>query len=450
MNIRNSLKALTEFAHKALTQRPFGEFFVLATLVIGLQHAYTSFTASSDVTPASLPAHIAAATPAAKADSASAALPQVISATSPLSVAMVADTREASLDQSPIEQIPVDVDKLVDTINDSTAWVHRLLNYARVEQPTLKALQFGAADDSADAKFRFASALNQPLFEAISNVAFAVGSINIQPQGHEEKKPSTESASSKLDFWHINGQFAFDKQRSQAKRQAAVKTKDKFVIMLDPGHGGSDPGSIGHNGLQEKVLTLDIAKRAERILEKQHNINVLLTRDSDKGMSRKSRVQRVKNSNADMIVSLHLNHLPQTDVNLVETFYAAPHNIQESIEKQQAARKGFLKTNAQRPDFSFTNGSKTLASLMQKNVYEEVIQTNPDTDNAGVKQDTLYILTRSFTPGVLIELSCLSNIQEAERLSEPAYRQRLAEALARGVREYLKTPAAKNQFGPEV
>ncbi len=260
-----------------------------------------------------------------------------------------------------------------------------------------------------------------------------------------------------LAIWDINKRFALANKSVKKAIKTAVKKqpkpKNRFVVMIDPGHGGSDPGSIGHNGLQEKVLTLDIAKRAQALLSDLNNVSVLLTRNDDTGMSRKTRVHKVKRSNADMVVSLHLNHLPQTDVNLVETFYAAPHNILESIEKQQAAESNdnMIKTKViHNHDFSFTKGSRRLASMMQQRVFNEVVNNNPDTDNAGVKEDTLYILTRSFTPGVLIEMSCLSNIREAERLKDVAYRNRLAAALADGIRDYLSTPAATSHLGPEV
>jgi len=72
---------------------------------------------------------------------------------------------------------------------------------------------------------------------------------------------------------------------------------------------------------------------------------------------------------------------------------------------------------------------------------------NPKVIDAGVKRDTLYILTRSFIPGVLIELSALSNKDEAKRLKDPSYRDRLAAAVADGIRDYLTTPEAKKQFG---
>lgn len=281
------------------------------------------------------------------------------------------------------------------------------------------------SSSSAKPLYWFRKKLKQTLFTAVDSSPFAIGFDD----------------NARLAVWQVNRRFAL------------VDEEHKFVIMLDPGHGGSDPGSVGHNGLQEKTLTLDIAKRAQRLLSKNKNVSVILTRNSDKGMSRQNRVYKVKRSKADMFVSLHLNHLPQTDVNLVETFYAAPRNIFESIRKQRAEENGngvMEKASALNPDLAFTNGSKQLASIMQKRVFNEVMNNNPDTENAGVKEDTLFILTRSFTPGALIELSCLSNVKEAARLNNPAYREKLAAALANGIQDYLATPAAKRQFGPEV
>jgi len=279
--------------------------------------------------------------------------------------------------------------------------------------------------NTLNSKYRFNQTLKQSLFTAATSNPFAVGI----------------DKDARLAIWAENQRFALAKKAPQ------------FVIMLDPGHGGTDPGSVGHNGLEEKTLTLDIAKRVQRLLSKNKNITVALTRNSDRGMSRQNRVYKVKRSKADMFVSLHLNHLPQTEVNLVETFYAAPRNIFESIRKQRIEknRNGMVETaTARNPDLAFTRGSKQLASIMQKRVFDEVMDNNPDTDNAGVKEDTLFILTRSFTPGALIELSCLSNVKEADRLNSLAYREKLAIALANGIRDYLATPAAKRQFGPEV
>lgn len=213
-----------------------------------------------------------------------------------------------------------------------------------------------------------------------------------------------------------------------------------YTVMLDPGHGGSDPGAEGHNGLLEKEITLDIARRTALLLSEVPNVQVQMTRQSDRGMSRSQRVTKIKNSHSDLVVSLHLNHLPQTELTLVETFYAGPENIRESQLKQaeEIAAKGLVKTTVPTAhNFSFTSNSAKLASIMQSRLYDEVKRSNKAAISAGVKQDTLFVLTRSFTPGALIEMTCLSNEQEADLLATEGYRNRLAAALADGIRHYV-------------
>ena len=212
-----------------------------------------------------------------------------------------------------------------------------------------------------------------------------------------------------------------------------------FVVMLDPGHGGSDPGAQAHNGLMEKDLTLDIAQRARAFLSEIDNFKVILTRNHDHGLSRQSRVDAIKRSKADAVVSLHFNHLPQTELTLVETFYAGPENIaiSQAHQREQKRFSAMIKTaNHAALDLTFTRGSARLAETLQQRIYNEVSLDNPTADNAGVKQETLFVLTRSFTPGVLIEMTPLSNEDEANKLSSEEYRNRLAAALVDGIRSY--------------
>jgi len=98
----------------------------------------------------------------------------------------------------------------------------------------------------------------------------------------------------------------------------AAHSKERFIVMIDPGHGGSDPGAKAPNGLLEKDITQDIAQRARLFLSEIHDLDVLMTREGDTGLSRQARVNRIKASGADLVVSLHFNHLPQSNVTLVE------------------------------------------------------------------------------------------------------------------------------------
>jgi N-acetylmuramoyl-L-alanine amidase len=226
-----------------------------------------------------------------------------------------------------------------------------------------------------------------------------------------------------------------------------------FVVMLDPGHGGTDPGAMSHNGLVEKHLTLDIAQRTRLYLSKYPNIEVLFTRETDKGLSRNSRIRKIKKSSADLLISLHFNNLPQTDLALVETYYAGRHNIQESLTKQR--ENGKVPTHSNMANqrhgsngFSFTQSSQNLASILQQHIYREVRATNPNAENAGVKKNTLFVLTRSYKPGALLELTCLSNPAEAIRLETADYRNRLASALADGILEYRQSTINTRMIDP--
>ena len=236
----------------------------------------------------------------------------------------------------------------------------------------------------------------------------------------------------------------WEKVVSDDQEPTQIDSSERLIVVLDPGHGGIDPGTKAHNGLLEKNLTLDIARRVQLFLSEFDDIEVRLTRNLDQGLSRQDRVKGIRESQADMFISLHFNHLPQTDVTLVESFYAGRENIARSrsvLKAQNAISRGFSRKSANpaSPDMSFIKGSAVLSRTIQERVFNEVSYENPKASDAGVKRDTLFVLTRSFTPGTLIELTCLSNVTEAEKLATDDYRNRLAAALADGIRSYQDT-----------
>lgn len=232
--------------------------------------------------------------------------------------------------------------------------------------------------------------------------------------------------------------FLHDTQLNESEDQP-------LIVMLDPGHGGSDPGSVGHNGLMEKDLTLDIAKRVRLFLDEHDDIEVRLTRYNDDGLSRQERVDAIKRAEADVVISLHFNHLPQSEINLVESYYASRPQVEKSLAVQFAAQQGQKEITlhhtqqARNTDLAFTEGSQRLASTLQQHIYSEVSFEKSNVKNAGVKQKMLYVLTRSMLPGALIEISCLSHEAEAEKLTDENYRSRLAASLVDGIRNYHDT-----------
>ena len=299
---------------------------------------------------------------------------------------------------------------------------------------------------------------NSALSDTLTTTAITLTSANALLNTHQVFANLLQPEGFKRNDWqafdHIKLKKTAAKQTSLSPVPSIAEKNDAdaetatFTVLIDPGHGGWDPGSVAHNGLQEKDLTLDIARRVELFLSEVPDINVILTRTEDVSLRRKARVQKIKNAATDLVVSLHFNHLPQPNVNLVESFYASPEDIIESQklrERPQASTSNFYQVNTREPaiynsaDLSFTRGSKRLANMLHKRVYDEVSMGNKTVIDAGVKNDMLYVLTQSLTPGVLMELTAISNIKEAERLTDENYRNRLAAALVDGIRNYRES-----------
>ncbi len=211
------------------------------------------------------------------------------------------------------------------------------------------------------------------------------------------------------------------------------------VVVLDPGHGGSDPGTIGPTGLYEKTVTLDIARRVQKMAREQGDIRVVLTRSSDQGLARARRLALVKRQDADLLLSLHFNALPQDELILVETFIATDEHIFQA-GKRNSIGNHLKKTNYRQGGNSTsvrTRESDRIASLLQKHIFHTIKSKNPTAINAGVKNDRLFMLTGTDVPGALIEISCLSNAEEEKRLQTDAYRDEIAAAVLQSMLDFF-------------
>jgi len=219
---------------------------------------------------------------------------------------------------------------------------------------------------------------------------------------------------------------------------------DVRTIVIDPGHGGVDPGATGPNGVMEKELTLDIARRVRDKLERAGNHRVLMTRDDDIKIALKDRVAFARKHTADLFISIHFNSLPVESDNLVETFYFGPQadkRILELAEKENAdsgyAVADFRQVIERISDTLKTQESKDLAALLPRQLYTNLKRENRQLSNAGIKTAPFVVLLGSDVPSVLAEVSCLSNEREARNLETPEYRDKVAGYLRDGILEYL-------------
>jgi N-acetylmuramoyl-L-alanine amidase len=222
--------------------------------------------------------------------------------------------------------------------------------------------------------------------------------------------------------------------------------------VIDPGHGGIDPGATGRQGLKEKDVALDIARRLKDKLVASGAYHVLLTREQDKKMYLKERVAFAKEKRADLFISIHINSLPgdAEALNYVETYFFGPHTDQRSLELAEKENRDsayamgdFREVIARIGDALKTQESKELADSIHTRLYDGMKRRNPDFVDAGSKTAPFMVLLGVEVPSVLVEVACISNKAEETRLSRPEYRDNIAGFLKTGIEEYLEQRARR-------
>jgi N-acetylmuramoyl-L-alanine amidase len=216
-------------------------------------------------------------------------------------------------------------------------------------------------------------------------------------------------------------------------------------IVIDPGHGGHDTGTIGPSGLQEKDLVLDIALKLKALVEEKLGSEVLLTREDDTFIPLEERTTMANHSQADLFLSIHANSSRSRRVSGVETFFL---DFASSSEAEEiAAREN---SSAQKTIFELQDlvqkialkekidESRELAQIVQKSVTSQLQKTHSQTLDRGVKQAPFIVLIGANMPSILSEVSFVSNPSDEKLLKSSSYRQKLAEALCRGIEAYAE------------
>ncbi len=214
-------------------------------------------------------------------------------------------------------------------------------------------------------------------------------------------------------------------------------------VVLDPGHGGHDPGAVGPNGLREKDVALDIAHRAAPLLAREVGVSTLLTRDVDVFVPLDERAARANAFHADLFVSIHLNSSEDRGSRGVMTFVldssrdsaASKIAARENASSEAAAAE--LANSLSRIESSERRAaSETFANLLQRAAGVSLRRKYDDIADHGVRRAGFYVLAGAAMPAVLFEGSFISNPVEARRLNHDDYRQRLADSIVNAVRAY--------------
>lgn len=188
-----------------------------------------------------------------------------------------------------------------------------------------------------------------------------------------------------------------------------VVPRGRFKVVIDPGHGGPDPGAIGIRGLRETDVVLDVSLQLARLLEAR-GVVVEMTRTSDIDVDLPPRVALANQSGADAFISIHANalSLARPDVNGIESFY-------------------------------FATGSQAgLSRRLADAVQQQMLAISPGTPDRGVKAARFFVIRRATMPSTLVEMGFVTGQLDASRLREPDFRRRMALALAAGILNYLR------------
>jgi N-acetylmuramoyl-L-alanine amidase len=180
--------------------------------------------------------------------------------------------------------------------------------------------------------------------------------------------------------------------------------QNKFSVVIDPGHGGPDPGAIGIGGIRETDVVLEVSKIVQNLLSEK-GVKVRLTRKNEVDLDLPPRVSFANNSDADIFVSIHANASrgKRRDINGLETFYY----------------RGWR------------------GRLLAKNIQKEILRVSPGSPDRGVKQGRFYVIKNTTMPAVLVEIGFLTGRLDARRLEKTTHRKRLAYAITKGILEYL-------------
>ena len=229
-----------------------------------------------------------------------------------------------------------------------------------------------------------------------------------------------------------------------------IKEKNKWkldTIIIDPGHGGKDPGAIGYRGTKEKDITLDVAKRLVKKIERNMNINTILTRDEDVFIRLEDRTKLANSENGKLFISIHANSAEDRRANGFETYMigtnknaaavrtAARENAVLDLEggnTKKLTDEALIKATIAQSGFA--NGSEQFAALVQEEMNKRL-----QSKDRGVKQAGFYVLAYASMPNVLIELGYISNPSEEKKLKSSQYKDALATSIYRAIEQYQKT-----------
>jgi N-acetylmuramoyl-L-alanine amidase len=215
-------------------------------------------------------------------------------------------------------------------------------------------------------------------------------------------------------------------------------------IVIDPGHGGHDTGTIGPNGLEEKDLVLEVGRRLGKLLETRLGAEVVYTRKNDTFIPLETRTAIANQQRADLFISIHANSSLDSAARGVETYYlnftSSPDALEVAARENAVSEKSIYELQDLVKKIALKEKieeSREFAADVQSSLHSGLAAKNPGIRNRGVKKAPFIVLIGANMPSILAEISFVSNPGDEHRLETSEYRQRIAESLYRGIAKYV-------------
>jgi N-acetylmuramoyl-L-alanine amidase len=215
-------------------------------------------------------------------------------------------------------------------------------------------------------------------------------------------------------------------------------------IVIDPGHGGHDTGTIGPNGLEEKDLVLDVGRRLGKLLETRLGAEVVYTRKDDTFIPLETRTAVANQARADLFVSIHANSSHDPDARGVETYYlnftSSPEALEVAARENAVSEKSIYELQDLVKKIALKEKieeSREFAGDVEQSLHTGLAAKSPGIRDRGVKKAPFIVLIGANMPSILAEVSFVSNPTDEHHLATSEYRQRIAESLYRGIAKYV-------------
>ena len=238
--------------------------------------------------------------------------------------------------------------------------------------------------------------------------------------------------------------------KASAGKERGTATGSRFKpakirrIVVDPGHGGHDPGAVGADGLKEKDVVLSLGLKLSRLLKEKMGLDVVMTRSTDVFIPLEERTAIANKVNADLFLSIHANASLNRSASGIETYYLNLAKTDKAVrvaarENNTSLEKvGLLQTILFDLMANYKiNDSARLADEVQKALHGRISNKYQGIKNLGVKQGPFYVLVGATMPSILVETAFISNEHESRLLREDAYQDHVAAGIMEGVRNYI-------------